>query len=97
MNTLEQIKTGINKGGSQTRIVIKPPLNRYGICLTQPRAAVVFCSDGEDCVENNIPNFTGNAKTKLKVLIVMSKMVFLHGLHIGRELRVVQSVVHTVI
>jgi hypothetical protein len=69
--------------------------------------------DGKNGVEDVIPDFgyrtnqipsslwwsvlTGNTKAEIKVLVVMSEVILLHLLHVLREFRVVQCVVHAVV
>lgn len=51
----------------------------------------------EDGAEDVIPDLARYAEAELKVLVMMRKMVFLHLSHVFWQLRVVQSVVHTVV
>lgn len=69
--------------------------------------------DGKNGVEDVIPNFgyrtkldtavvrwsilTGNTKAKIKVLVVMGEVILLHLLHVLREFRVMQCVMHAVV
>lgn len=53
--------------------------------------------DGKDGVEYIIPDFRGNTKAEIKVLVMMGKVVLFHFFHVLREFRVMQRIVHAVI
>ena len=48
--------------------------------------------DHKDSVENVVPNLARDAETKVEVLVVVSKVVFLHLLSICWESRMVKAV-----
>jgi len=53
--------------------------------------------DGKKGVEDVIPDFGGNTKAEIKVLVVMGEVILLHLLHVLREFRVMQRVMHAVV
>jgi len=68
----------------------KGSLSVYGMFL-------LLTLNGEHGVEHHIPYLAGHSEPELKVLIVVSEMIFLHCTHVRWQLRVVQSVMHAVI
>ena len=52
--------------------------------------------DGEDGVEDVVPNLAGDSEAKVEVLVVMCEMILLHVADVGRESRVVETASKTV-
>ena len=91
--------------GSQSYIAIinqtyrrNPDYNRaYAMTVLQEsretgeRGRVRESSDRQDCVEDIVPNLARHTEPKVEVLVMVSKVVLLHLLHVGGEAGVVQS------